>query len=400
MLINKYYDSSEQEEKKNEYYIQELQKYIHEKNISSKDADQLNRWVEQQKVLHVRVYKGDIVVFESEYQEQKLWEEEIPANEYEWMDYYPIEFADGSAQVNIWGIYDYQFYHYAMIVEVLFSFLLFLLLVLIGIRRKMDYILQLSKEIQILEGGSLEYAITVKGKDELSKLAEGIENMRKSFQRMIHKETEIVRENQKIVTEMSHDLRTPITSIMLYTEILKKGKYENEAQLLEYLKKIDQKARRMKQLSEHLFEYSLLSGEDEVKLEEPDNFETLLYDLFSETCSYLEQRGFQTIFQVRWPDKKIRISTDYMMRIMDNITSNIIKYADPSVPVKILSVDQGEMAGFCFENQIRLSGEKTQSNGIGLQSIKNMMEKMTGKCAVMKEKNGFRITILFPVADS
>ena len=60
MLINKYYDSSEQEEKKNEYYIQELQKYIHEKNISSKDADQLNRWVEQQKVLHVRVYKGDI----------------------------------------------------------------------------------------------------------------------------------------------------------------------------------------------------------------------------------------------------------------------------------------------------------------------------------------------------
>lgn len=267
MLINKYYDSSEQEEKKNEYYIQELQKYIHEKNISSKDADQLNRWVEQQKVLHVRVYKGDIVVFESEYPEQKLWEEEIPANEYEWM----------------------------------------------------DYILQLSKEIQILEGGSLEYAITVKGKDELSKLAEGIENMRKSFQRMIHKETEIVRENQKIVTEMSHDLRTPITSIMLYTEILKKGKYENEAQLLEYLKKIDQKARRMKQLSEHLFEYSLLSGEDEVKLEEPDNFETLLYDLFSETCSYLEQRGFQTIFQVRWPDKKIRFGfREKKRRVMES----------------------------------------------------------------------------------
>ena len=43
--------------------------------------------VEQQKVLHVRVYKGDIVVFESEYPEQKLWEEEIPANEYEWMDF-------------------------------------------------------------------------------------------------------------------------------------------------------------------------------------------------------------------------------------------------------------------------------------------------------------------------
>lgn len=147
--------------------------------------------------------------------------------------------------------------------------------------------------------------------------------------------------------------------------------------------------------------YNIYRGRNNEAREEAEWYlETLLYDLFSETCSYLEQRGFQTIFQVRWPGKKIRISTDYMMRIMNNITSNIIKYADPSVPVKILSVDQGEMAGFCFENQIRLLGEKTQSSGIGLQSIKNMMEKMTGKCAVMKEKNGFRITILFPVADS
>ena len=71
-------------------------------------------------------------------------------------------------------------------------------------------------------------------------LSNSEEKLCETFQRMIHKETEIVRENQKIVTEMSHDLRTPITSIMLYTEILKKGKYENEAQLLEYLKKIDQ----------------------------------------------------------------------------------------------------------------------------------------------------------------
>lgn len=396
MLINKYYDSSEQEEKKNEYYIQELQKYIHEKNISSKDADQLNRWVEQQKVLHVRVYKGDIVVFESEYPEQKLWEEEIPANEYEWMDYYPIEFADGSAQVNIWGIYDYQFYHYAMIVEVLFSFLLFLLLVLIGIRRKMDYILQLSKEIQILEGGSLEYAITVKGKDELSKLAEGIENMRKSFQRMIHKETEIVRENQKIVTEMSHDLRTPITSIMLYTEILKKGRYKNEQQLLECLDKIDRKAHRMKQLTDHLFEYALISGEKEIELEKPESIEILFYDLLSETCSYLNQKGFEVDVDVNWSDGKVSVYTEYIVRILDNISSNIVKYADSRYKIVISSVNTENMLGFRFENREVSLEEKTDSSGVGLQSIKNMMKKMNGKCRITHENDIFAVELYFP----
>lgn len=66
---------------------------------------------------------------------------------------------------------------------------------------------------------------------------------------------------------------------------------------MEYLKKIDQKARRMKQLSEHLFEYSLLSGEDEVKLEEPDNFETLLYDLFQKRAVIWNRGDFRRFFK-------------------------------------------------------------------------------------------------------
>ena len=72
---------------------------------------------------------------------------------------------------------------------------------------------------------------------------------------------------------MSHDLRTPVTSMMLYTEILKKGRYKNEQQLLECLDKIDRKAHRMKQLTDHLFEYALISGEKEIELEKPESIE-------------------------------------------------------------------------------------------------------------------------------
>ncbi len=395
-LIENFYYNSDYEERKDESYIRKLQQYIDQNSLSSRDADALKSWVQRQQIVSIRVYKDGMQMFDSEYPDQELWEEEIEANDYGWEVYYTVSFADGEARVSITGIYAYQFYNYAMIVELVLSFVLFLILVLFGIRSKMAYILKLSDEVEILEGGSLDYKITVKGRDELAALAEGLDSMRLPFQDLIKQEAEMVQENQKIVTEMSHDLRTPVTSIMLYTEILKKGSFKSEGQWMEYVEKIDRKARRMKQLTDHLFEYSLMAGEEEVQLEETETCETLFYDLFSETCSYLAQQGFEVLFQVEWPQSRIRISTDYVMRIMDNLTSNIVKYADPSMPVVISAVEEGNMTGFLFENRVKKLEEETESNGIGIQSVKNMMLKMRGKCMAVQEGERFQILILFP----
>ena len=101
----------------------------------------------------------------------------------------------------------------------------------------MKYIRKLSKEIEILEGGNLEYKITVNGKDELAALAGGLECMRESFRNQSIQEAEIVRENQKIVTQMSHDLRTPLTSIMLYTELTEKRNIQRRSSNSENISK-------------------------------------------------------------------------------------------------------------------------------------------------------------------
>ena len=125
---------------------------------------------------------------------------------------------------------------------------------------------------------------------------------------------------------------------MIYTEILKKKKYKDEEQMQEYIEKIEQKTQRMKQLSERIFEYSLVTSEMEVALSEPEWFETVFYDLLSETCVYLEQRGYQIELNVRW-----------------------------------------------------------ESTNIGLRNIKNMMNSMNGKCEVENDGNRFKITLRFPV---
>lgn len=394
-LVDRFYDS-EYGDRKNRAYVKELQKYVKEEYLSYRDTDKISSWVKKQKIIYVQIYKDGVKVFDSVYPEQEEWGETIDDDAYLLERFYFVEFAEGVASVSITGAYTYQLYQYAMMVEELIAFVFFIMLVLLGIRRKMKYIRRLGEEVEILEGGSLDYEVTVKGKDELARLAESVENMRKAFNRLITRETEMIHENQRIVTEMSHDLRTPVTSIMLYTEILKKGKYKDEKQLLEYIEKIDRKAHAMKQLTENLFEYSLVTGENDIELEKAEQYEVIFYDLFSETCSYLEEKGFRVEFKVEWSGNKVRISSDYIIRIMDNITSNIVKYADALFPVCITSISDNAMDGFVIENKIKENDEKIESTGIGIQSIKNMMMKMDGKCLTEEDKDIFRVILLFP----
>ena len=397
-VVYYYYNHSNYSAKREKNYVAELQSYVSSNELKSSDTDELSQWVtEKAVIISLWLYKDNALIFDSDYPDNATYSSE-PAylDENNGSRFYTIEFADGEVEVGISGVFDYQLYNYASFGEMLLAFSIFILMVLIGIRKKMEYIRKLSKEIQILEGGNLEYKITVTGKDELAALAGGLDCMRESFRRQTIQEAEIVRENQKIVTQMSHDIRTPLTSIMLYTELLKKGTYKNEEQFREYIEKIERKTRRMKQLADNLFEYSLVSSDQEIELEEAENEKMLFYDLFSETTSYLEQQGYQVDFLVKWNEARLKINTDYISRILDNVTSNIQKYADKSCPVTIGSVKNGNMEGFYFENRTAVLTDETESTGVGIQSIKNMMAKMGGRCITETENGVFRLILYFP----
>lgn len=397
-VVYYYYNHSNYSAKREKNYVAELQNYVSSNELKSSDTDELSQWVtEKAVIISLWLYKDNALIFDSDYPDNATYSSE-PAylDENNGSRFYTIEFADGEVEAGISGVFDYQLYNYASFGEMLLAFSIFILMVLIGIRKKMEYIRKLSKEIQILEGGNLEYKITVTGKDELAALAGGLNCMRESFRRQTIQEAEIVRENQKIVTQMSHDIRTPLTSIMLYTELLKKGTYKNEEQFREYIEKIERKTRRMKQLADNLFEYSLVSSDQEIELEEAENEKMLFYDLFSETTSYLEQQGYQVDFLVNWNEARLKINTDYISRILDNATSNIQKYADKSCPVTIGSVKNNNMEGFYFENRTAALTDETESTGVGIQSIKNMMAKMGGRCITGMENGVFRLTLYFP----
>ena len=396
-LVDWYMVQTDYVRTQNHKAIENLQEYITEKGLNSRDSAELNEWTKKQWFLSLVVYKNGIQVFDSRYPDQAIWEEEISFTDYEWSNYSEIEFADGSAEIQVNGAYGYQVYNTVRIIELGVSFLILLLIVLAGIRKKMSYIQKLSEEVEVLEGGGLLYPITISGNDELSGLAKGLESMRLSFLTSQEKEETMIRENQRVITEMSHDLRTPITSIILYAEILKDDKCKDKRKQKIYLEKIYQKALLIKERSDRLLGYSLTVGNKEEFVMESGTFSEVFFDPLSDACGYLDQNGFKVDLRTSWPNQVIMYNSDHVARVMDNIVSNIVKYADKKYPVVISQTEDEMTEGLSFQNWTTRPESSQEGFNVGVQSIRSLMKEMEGYCHYYQGMNIYSIEISFPV---
>lgn len=403
-MITKIFSDSSHIEKLSEAYIQDLQDYIDETKAASNDSEKLTEWVRKQKIVSIQVYKDEILTYDSNYPDAAVEDAEAEGAYYEWEYYYTAEFADGTADVFLYGFFSYPLYSYAMTAEILLAVILLVAIVILGIRKPVRYIGRLKAECEILGSGDLDYQVTVQGKDELSLLARGLDNMRMALRESNEKEAELTAANRRMITEMSHDLRTPLTSLLIYTEILGKKAAKDPRQAMEYVRKIEKKARQIKRLSDNIFEYALITEETKAELGEPQTLRELFYDPLSEMTAYLGERGYTVELQ---PDtgsgserRQIRVNEEYINRIMDNIVSNIEKYADKSMPVRIETIYTEEYGGLAFRNGISCSTEdrrKTEgSTNIGLHNVEKMMKKMNGYFRVKQTENIFEITLIFP----
>lgn len=403
-IITKVFSDSSHIEKLSEAYIQDLQDYIDETKAASNDSEKLTEWVRKRKIVSIQVYKDEILTYDSNYPDAAVEDAEAEGAYYDWEYYYTAEFADGTADVFLYGFFSYPLYSYAMTAEILLAVILLVAIVILGIRKPVRYIGRLKAECEILGSGDLDYQVTVQGKDELSLLARGLDNMRMALRESNEKEAELTAANRRMITEMSHDLRTPLTSLLIYTEILGKKAAKDPRQAMEYVRKIEKKARQIKRLSDNIFEYALITEETKAELGEPQTLRELFYDPLSEMTAYLGERGYTVELR---PDtgsgserRQIRVNEEYINRIMDNIVSNIEKYADKSMPVRIETIYTEEYGGLAFRNGISCSMEdrrKTEgSTNIGLHNVEKMMKKMNGYFRVKQTENIFEITLIFP----
>ena len=149
--------------------------------------------------------------------------------------------------------------------------------------------------------------------------------MRQTLIQKEQSEQELRAAQEKLVLGMSHDLRTPLTGLMTYLEILKKQQ-KNRIVTDEYIQKSLDKVIQIRNLSDQMFEYFFVNSQHKVELEEPEDIFSAFGDYLSELCVLLEDEGFTVDTEMlEWNPAAVRINTDLFGRIMNNIISNIEK---------------------------------------------------------------------------
>lgn len=365
-----------------------LQDYVSAGSISLSDTGALDAWAFSEENMVITLYQENEVI----YQNVDL----IIGDNFQPAFSYSISFQDGTALALILCVPSGGSYLAADLACGFLAIMTALLILYAFIRRKIRYIALLESELQILKGGNLDHPITVIGKDELASLATEMDHMRQAIRDRQAREEQAVKANRDLVTAMSHDLRTPLTSLLGYTDILLLGK--NDGQQDQYIRAIRDKARRIKELSDQLFEYFLVYGKEREDLNfQPVNAVEFLGQVVEESLFDLESEGFS----VERESDEIRCSlfTDIpsVRRVFGNIFSNLSKYADRSHPVQVRYRQTEDTLLIQFRNRAAGPAANAESSGIGLKTCERIMTAHSGIFRYRLTEEYFEIEVGFPI---
>ncbi len=283
--------------------------------------------------------------------------------------------------------------------------------------RSISYIGKIADAVHRISEGDLNTSIEVVGDDEFSSIAEDLDLMEVEIRRLMDKERESERTKNELITNIAHDLRTPLTSIIGYLELLSARKDSLSPQERQkYLDIAYSKAKRLEDLIEDLFDFTKLNyGRIAMNVTRIDIIK-LLSQLLEEAYPSFEKQGLSYELQSNVPAKMIMADGNLLARLFDNLISNAIKYGKEGkrIVVKVRSrrdtvqvsitnygyvIPQEELP-LLFEKFYRVEqsrSSETGGTGLGLAIAKNIVDMHGGTITVQSDmKNGtvFKVTLL------
>lgn len=405
-------------------YMDLFEEYVAKKNISTGDRDDIDAWVnaKESPIAILYISRDGNALYDSlqsytmnynivaeqetdsmengaagnESTESKIYAgEEYSSNE--WFIQRDIEFSDGSATVSLYAYFDQLIYDVAFIVAAIISVIVLCVCFLCFASKKINAILKLENDVKIIETGGLDYTISAKGCDEIAALAHSLDQMRLALAQNMKKESDEVKANYDLVVAVSHDIRTPLTALALYLDLIITKKYADENQMNTYLEKSRRKVTQIKQMTDNLFERFYL--EKEPVFEETKSVKSIFEDPISNFIGFLAENGFDVQDSIQWSSAKAVASSYYINRIFDNLGTNILKYAKSDSPIIITADTCGKHFIITVKNELKDIEETVESTGVGVDSIHMMMGKMNGNLNVIKTDTHYISTLAFECYD-
>lgn len=396
-FLSEYFFSSDYIYESETAYIEELEDFVAKENLAATDTERLGEWAHKKGIHQFTISRDRILIYDSTYSDSIILSDaESESLHYNWQYFHSVEFADGHADVFIYADYEMKFYVLSYIAIAFLSVLIWILIFALGIRKEVKYIQQLSTGVEKIGAGALDYVVPIKGTDELGDLARGLNQMRLALVEKQENERKMKAAQEKLVLGMAHDLRTPLTGLMTFLEIAKKQQDLKECN--EYINKAYSKTLQIRDLSNQLFDFFLINSESPMKLETPETVEYALGEYLSELYGLLEMEHFLvSVEELYWEPVEVQISTDYVGRIIDNLVSNIKKYADPSMPVVLSSKYTESYVSITIRNTPAEPDRFVHGTGIGIKNVHMMMAQMRGLANVNIESASYAITLSFPI---
>lgn len=273
---------------------------------------------------------------------------------------------------------------------------------------------KIEKKIEEMKDGNNQTPLVIEEfSPEFRNVATSINNISEGIETAVQERMKSERLKAELITNVSHDIKTPLTSIINYTDLLKNEKIENE-KANEYIGILYSKSQRLKRLTEDLIEASKIQTGNVSLKKERINVIELIRQAVGEFEDKFSKKGLNTIIDCKQNEIYILADSRYMYRIIENLFSNISKYAlensrvyidisangdDVNIIIKNISKDKLNIsADELMQRFVRgESSRTTEGSGLGISIAENLTSLQGGKFDLVLDGDLFKVRMSFKI---